>query len=142
MTPKGKVILAAFLFIVIGGVLVGYLVYQASRSQGLEITITGPEKTPIGVPFDIRVNVANGSQNVFNQVRLSVNLPEDVAFLGSPVSKNVDFRELGAINTGGVSQQTFRLIALSGENVFKRITVDVSYMAGSLSSRFQEGASF
>ncbi len=142
MSIRSRVITIFAVLIILGGVMLGFLVYQASRSRGIELQFSAPEKVTIGVPFDFRINIANSSQNVFEEVRLSVNLPEGLAFLGSPASKTVDFKELGTVSAGGVNQQIYKLIALNGENTFKRITASVSYLSGSLSSRFQEESSF
>ena len=122
--------------------MIAYFAYQSSISKGLEIQITGPEKVLIGVPFDLKVNVANSSENLLQQARLSVNLPEGMAFVGSPQTKNVDFRDLATLGAGGASQQIFRLIALNGENTFKDINASATYLSGSLSSRFQKSVDF
>jgi len=137
----GKIVIIFTAAIVLGGGVVWYVIYQAGLTRGIEIEITGPEKILIGVPFDIRVNLANSSQNPLENVQLSVNLPADTAFLGSPPSKNVDFKGIGTIGIDGISQQTFRLVVLGGENSFKKITASANYMSGSLSSRFQRESS-
>ncbi len=119
-------------------IVVGFFVYQANVSGGLAINFTLPDKVLIGIPFDLKVGAANNSSSVLSNVRLSLNLPEGLAFVGSPVAKNLDFRDLNNLGSGGLSEQTFRLVALSGENTFKRITADVAYISGSLSSRFEK----
>ncbi len=142
MSLKAKVILIFSLVIIMGVGVIAYFAYQASVSRGLDIQISGPEKVLIGVPFEVRINVVNSSENLLQQVRLNVNLPEGMSFLGSPAAKNIDFRDLGSLNSGEVSQQTFRLINLDGQNTYKKITASGNYLAGSLSSRFQKEADF
>ena len=142
MSLKAKIILIFTVMILLGGGVIAYFAYQASVSKGLDIQITGPEKVSIGIPFDVKMSVANSSENQLQQVRFNVNLPEGLAFLGSPVAKNVDYRDLGSLQAGEVSHQTFRLIALNGQNTYKKITAEGNYLAGSLSSRFQQGAEF
>lgn len=134
----GRIILIFAAIIMLGGGLIWYASYQSKLARGLEIEISGPDKVLIGVPFDVKINLSNASQKSLEDVQLSVNLPGDLAFLGSPASKNVDFKGVGTLGIGGISQQTFRLIALGGENSFKKIVASGTYLSGSLSSRFQK----
>ncbi len=142
MSLRAKAILIFTAVIILGGGVIAYVAYQAKVSKGLDIQISGPEKVLVGVPFDVKVNVVNSSDNLLDQVRLNINLPDGLAFLGSPAAKNVDFRDLGSVQPGEVSQQTISLIALNGQNTYKQITASVSYLSGSLSSRFQKESSF
>ncbi len=121
--------------------VIGYLAYQARFTQGLQLEISAPEKILIGIPFDLRVNAANNSGGVLENVRLSLALPDGVAFVGSPQSKTIDFRELNNLGAGGLNQQSFKLIALDGENSFKKVTAGAAYLASSLSSRFEKEVS-
>lgn len=138
MGLRAKIILIFSVVFVIGGGIVALFAYQASLSKGLNLELKVPENVQIGVPFDFQVNISNSSANILEDVRLSVNLPEGLAFLGSLASKNVDFRSLNNLGQGSLTQQTFRLIALNGENTFKRIIAGANYLTGSLSSRFQK----
>ena len=122
--------------------MIGYSAYQGSRSRGLGIKMSGPEKVLIGVPFEFEIDVANVSQNVLEDVRLTVTLPAGMAFVGAPSAKNTDFRDLKTLAAGGVSQQAFKLVALNGENSFKRIEVSANFLSGSLSSRFQKNDAY
>lgn len=138
MSLRAKIITIFSVVFVIGGGVIALFAYQASLSKGLNLELKVPENVQIGVPFDFQVNVSNSSTNILEDVRLSVNLPEGLAFLGSPPSKNIDFRNLNNLGQGSLTQQTFRLIALNGENTFKRISAGANYLSGSLSSRFQK----
>ena len=138
MALKTKIILILSFVILVGGGFVFYAAYQGRLSRGLEIAISGPEKVSIGVPFEIKIETSNVSQDPLQEVRLSVNLPTGIAFLGSPPAKNVDFRELKTINPGRTSEQTIRLIALSDENTFKRIEAVANFLSGSVNSRFEK----
>lgn len=133
-------------FLVWGGIIAaiaifgGFLFYKTNFSQGITISIVPPENILIGVPFDALVNVSNNSREILQKVRLSVSLPEGMAFVGSPVSKTVDFRDLSNLGVGGLSQQTFKLIVLNGEGSFKQVSASAAYSSGSLSSRFEESS--
>jgi len=136
-----KIILIFVAIIVVVGGVVFFIAYQSRLASGVELEISSPDEVEVGVPFELKVNVGNSSQNILEDVRLSVNLPEGVAFLGFPATKNVEFKDLATIGVGGISQQTLELIVLSGENTFKQITAEASYLSGSLSSRFEREAS-
>ncbi len=142
MSLKAKAILIFSVAIILGGGVIAYFGYQARVSRGLDIQITGPEKVLIGIPFDLRVSVVNTSDNQLQQVRLNISLPDGMAFVGSPATKNVDYRDLATLRPGDISQQTLRLIALNGQNTYKKITAEGNYLAGTLSSRFQKEADF
>ncbi|MDP1719126.1 MAG: hypothetical protein Q8L24_01735, partial [bacterium] len=122
----------------LGLVALGFWAYQSRSARGLEIDIAPPEKILVGIPFDLKIGVSNSSSDVLENLRLSVSLPSGMAFVGSPVSKNIDFRDMDNLGSGGLSQQTFKVIALDGENTFKQITASAAYISGSLSSRFQK----
>lgn len=141
MRTTTKVILIFLAVFIVGGGIILFFAYQGRLGRGLELQLSVPEKVLIGVPFDLKVNASNSSSNLLEDVRLTVSLPEGITFLGSPISKSVDFRDLKTLGGGSLSQQIFRLIALSGESSFKRISADVAYISGSLSSRFKKESS-
>ncbi len=128
---------------VVGGVIAaaaiigGIFFYQANFSQGIAVEIIKPESILIGVPFNLPVNISNKSGNVLESVRLNLNLPEGLAFVGSPASKNIDFKEISNLPSGASNQQIFRLIATNGKDSFKRVSASVNYLSGTLSSRFE-----
>lgn len=142
MRLSTKVILIFSAVLLVGGGIIIYSAYQGRLAKGLELQLSAPDNVLIGVPFDLKVNVNNNSQNLLQDVRLSLNLPEGVAFVGSPASKNIDYRELKTVGAGSLSQEVFKLVALNGQNSFKRISAGATYLAGSLSSRFQEEKDF
>lgn len=138
MSLKTKIILIFSIVAAIGLGIILFFAYQGGLAKGLKIEMDAPEKVPIGIPFDFKVNLSNEASAVLEEVRLSVSLPDGLAFVGSPQSKNVDFRDLKTLGSRSLIQQNFKLIALNGENTFKEITASVSYLSGSLSSRFQK----
>lgn len=109
-------------------------------SLGLEIK--GSQQVALGSPFDIKVTVTNKSSSILNDSRLTLELPEGIVFVGSPASKNVDIRELGAVGQGSVIEESFRLLVTSGENTLKRVTASLSYLPSSIGSRFEKEADF
>ena len=70
----------------------GFFLWYTGRSgRGLTITFEAPEEVAVGVPFVLRVLVANESSSVLEDARLLIEVSEGVVFLGSDEDK--DFRE-------------------------------------------------
>ncbi|MDO8467103.1 MAG: hypothetical protein Q7S83_03110 [bacterium] len=136
MSKKAVVILS--IAVVVSLMIIGFFIYRASIARGMEVEIAPPAKVLIGVPFDVRVGVSNKSSNLFKNVRLWLKLPSGLAFVGSPISQESVSRELGALSGNGYSQQTFTLIALNGENTFKKISADAIYDSGYFDAEFDK----
>ena len=99
-----------------------------------------PPKVLVGVPFEVKVGVANTSSNSFKNVNLALRLPKEFAFVGQAPSQGSDSRDIASLDQGGSAEQTFTLIALSGENTFKKVAASATYNAGSFKSPFTKGA--
>lgn len=125
---------------VIGGATVGVVVYQTRYSRDLNLEVSVPDKATIGIPFDLGVSVSNISEDVMNDIQISVLLPEGMASVGLPASQNSDSRELKSLGAGSVSRQNFKIIALGGPNTFKAITVTVNRSPGSTGPNFEKKA--
>ncbi len=138
MNRKAILILSAILIPVI--LLIVFFIYKARVARGMEVEILPPPKVLIGVPFDLKVGVSNKAPNTLANVRLALKLPSGVAFVGSPESKDAESRDLSVLTGGSATQQTFKLIALSGENTFKKISASTAFTAGAFNSRFERGA--
>src|SRR3989344_8242156 len=120
--------------------IIFFFVYRARIARGMEIEIVPPAKVLIGVPFDVTVGVSNISSNHFKNIRLAMKLPPGLAFVGSSLSEESISREISALEEGGSSQQTFTLIALDGENTFKKISANATYEAGSFNAEFDKAS--
>ncbi len=120
--------------------IIGFFVYRASVARGMEVEIVPPPKVLVGVPFEVKVGVSNSSSNAFKNVNLALRLPKEFAFVGQPPTQESDSRAITALDQGGSAQQTFTVIALNGENTFKKISASATYNAGSFKSPFTKGA--
>lgn len=132
MLLKQKIIVFGAIAIVIGLIVL----LGGSSGPGLQIDLQAPENALLGVPFDLKVGVSNRSDNVFQQARLSLELPEGLAFVGQPIKKIVEYKDLGNIGSGGLVQESFRLLAVSGENSIKRVKASVEYLPIAFGARF------
>lgn len=115
--------------------------YQGSVARGLTIRLEVPDEVSSGVPFTLDVGVSNDSRSVLQEVELMVELPEDVVFVGSDPGKTATTKAIGNLGSGGLIQESFRIMALGGEESIKEILVTVGYLPTALGSRFERGES-
>src|SRR3989338_2260852 len=106
-----KIIISFSVFAVL--VLLGVGIFSWTKSRtgaNLDITIQAPEQIPMGVPIELTVSISNRSRSVLGESRLSLNLPTGTVFVGAPVTKNIDYRELGAIGEGSITAGAFDIM--------------------------------
>lgn len=140
MRLKTIVILFVVLF-VIGTGLITYLWYQARQAGGVDITVNAPQNVEIGVPFVAKVTVNNSGSGVARESTLSLSLPDGIIFMSEPENKRMVTKSLGSLGTGTVTNQEFRLMAVSGENSLLQLSAGFSYVPTDLGSRFEKKAS-
>lgn len=138
MSLRFKLIVISVIVIVVAVVIAAFFWYQARSVRGLDIEIGAPEQVLLGVPFTVTVNVANSAQNILQDIKLNLNIPEGVVFIGEQQDKTVEFKDIGDLGVGSLIKEEFQLMAISGEDTFKRLEADVSYLPFSLASRFEK----
>ncbi|MEK7590547.1 MAG: hypothetical protein AAB454_02440 [Patescibacteria group bacterium] len=138
MSLRSRLIIVSVSVFVVAVTIAAFFWYQARSTRGLDIAISAPEQVLLGVPFTITVNVANGAQNVLQDIKLNLNIPEGVVFVGESQDKTVEFKDIGDLGVGSLIKEEFQLMAISGEDTFKRLEVDVGYLPFSLASRFEK----
>lgn len=106
----------------------------------MKIDFDAPDQVLVGAPFEIAVNISNDSRNVLKSARLSLTLPAGIAFVDEPEENNSAHKEIGNVGAGGLAQEKFRLLVLSGENTIKTIQASVIYSPTSLGSKFEQEA--
>ncbi len=112
--------------------------YSGDDGEGLNIETILPDKILIGVPFSMRVGVANNGAAILNDTKITLALPEGVAFVGKSANKNIETKSLGKVGIGSVTQEEFKLVATSGDQSIKQIAATVSYLPEGVSSRFEK----
>ncbi len=119
----------------------GYFLLRTNPVEDLSLTISISEKNVmIGVPFEIKVKVANNSNNVLEDTLLTVSLPDDVVFVSPVPNKTIENKTIGSLGEGSVNEESFSAVVTGGENTIKRIRAAVSFLPSSLGSRFEQGA--
>ncbi|MDP1719125.1 MAG: hypothetical protein Q8L24_01730 [bacterium] len=123
---------------VVAGTTVGVVVYQTRYAREVNLEVSIPEKATIGIPFNLGVNASNISKEDLKDLRISVLLPDGMAFVGLPDSQKTDVRELKNLGAGSASRQNFKIIALGGPNTFKQIIATVGRLPGFSSPSFEK----
>jgi hypothetical protein len=120
-----------------------FFFYQYWSSQGLTVQITGPSEANIGVPFELTVSFDNQSKNILKNARLNFSLPENAVFLGMSQNQRVSTKELGDLNLGNLSQESYRLLITNDENTLKRFTASIIYESSDIGrAQFEVRANF
>ncbi len=134
-----KVFLTIAVLVALSLVGVGaFLLLQSGNIKGLSLNLVAPQEVKVGVPFDLRVEIGNDSNNILKEAELTIELPAGIAFVGSPEEKNFDTKQLGTLGAGSVADETFTLIAVKGENSVAEVKATVSYLPANLGSRFEK----
>ena len=68
-------------------------------------------------------------------------MPDGFIFIGVPGRRTVEIRTIGAIEVGKITKEVFTIMAAGSENTLTELTAGVSYLPGSLSSRFEKKVS-
>lgn len=127
--------------IVLVAVFVGagyFLVERPAGGEGLDLKIEVPETVSIGTPFDAKVVVSNASRNVLSRAELSLKLPPDFISVKSGPEKSIETRDLGTVGAGSVTEETFTLLVLQGENTIQELEATVSYAPTPSGRRFEK----
>ncbi|MDP3880583.1 MAG: hypothetical protein Q8Q32_00150 [bacterium] len=133
---RGVVWLFVVLLVLAMGI-VGFFWYQAYTAQGLVFDIEVPDHVQVGVPFEIELEIANDSGAILQDAILSMDLPEDMVFLGKYTGKNLVEENLGNLGEGSVVKDSFPAMVVSGESSLKRVSATISYLPSSLGARFE-----
>jgi hypothetical protein len=136
------IIIGFLLLAVIGGGFLIYLWYQSRAIRGLTLEIAAPNQIKAGAPFDLQINVHNASKTILKDSRLSVEIPEDMVFLGQDPGKILEYKNLGDLGIGSLTQEKFRLMVIKGPQSVKPIKAALSYLPIGLGTRFEKTASF
>lgn len=131
---------AAAVIFVAAAAVGGYFVYTAIFSRGVSLTINLPEgEARPGVPFTVETVLENISGKTIQDVRVSLNLPEEIVFAKSSAGQKVITREVGVIGNGSITKETFELIAVGRPQTITQLSGRVIYKTGSLGSEFEVG---
>lgn len=140
MSKALKITIGVSTAILIGAIV--FLWLQSRNARGVSVALAGPDQVLLGVPFKMQANIINDSKNILKDVKLSINLPAGVVFVGAEQKKIIEFKDLGNLGEGSLVKEEFELMVLSGENSIKNLEAAVSFLPSALSSRFEKTARF
>jgi len=136
--------LTIFLFglTLIGGAATAYFYLSTSRTvEGASLIIDGPDEVLLGVPFEVRLNIANESPSALSGARIELFLPDGIQAIGA-LDQAIIAKELENLDAGAVTQETFQLVPLKGEKSTKELRGLFSYATAGVTSRFVQEARF
>lgn len=137
ISGKAKLALffAAALFLALGG----WYAYERMGSGDILLEVAVPrEEVQVGAPFDLEVRFTNNSPNVLTNVRFVLELPRNIIYADG--SDGVTTRELGDVRSGGAHKESFRVIAVPGEEPDYKVRVRAFYSPASLVAEFRKSA--
>lgn len=117
-----------------------FYIWRFQAASGLDLTLDVPGQIMSGVPFDVKVNFSNNSGSLLNDARLTVTLPDGVAFYGSPAEKTIETKQLGNIGQGSLIQESFSIVVIAPEQSVRSIRVAIGYSPASLGAKFEKVA--
>ncbi len=138
---KKKLLLSLIGFIILGLGAAVYMVMRPTNGQGVDVVINFPDQLQYGVPTTLDVGVTNNSGDTLEQAQVALEIPSELIFIGSPSQKTVENRTVGDIESGVVRKESFMVMATGDENIVRQIKASVSYVPGTLSSRFEKSIS-
>jgi hypothetical protein len=132
-------IVGVVLVLVIGAVYVLFFRNPGGPNVGLEFA--RPNQILIGDPFVLSATFSNYSDSILKNVKVSLQLPDGVSFLGQPQGQRVLEQAVGDLGPGSLNQQNFNLIITSGGESLKKITAKLTYSTGvNSSAQFENSA--
>lgn len=139
--PVKKIIIWSVVLVsIITVAIVSYLIYQTLALSGIGLAGKYPDQVLLGTPFDFAVNYSNNSASVLKNAKISVTLPAEFSFVGEAGSKRVAVKEVGDVGVGTIGQEVFHIIATSGGQSSKRVTIGLDYNSSAFGPRFHKGA--
>ena len=119
------------------GVIIFYLFTQYSQG-GVEIKVNVPtEEVEAGRPFDVDVTFSNNTGGILGDVRVTLD-PSDQILFADDGNKNVVIRKLGEISNGSTHKETFKVLALPGEEPTYKVVATIFYSPASLVAEFKK----
>src|SRR3989344_1578837 len=131
---KTRWMLIVLVLLIIGG---GYYWYSRPRGSGISLEFTKPNQVLVGQPFTFTVAFSNYSDQVFDNARLSIILPDEVSFVGQSPDQRVAEQLIGDVGPGSLNQQSRDLIVLGGSQSIKRVEAKLSYRVSGSSAEFE-----
>lgn len=116
-------IIGGFIFVAV----ILYFMFSQSGSVNVSLEFSKPDRIFTGQPFAVEVSLNNYSDKILQGATLSLSLPDGVSFAGQSSGQRVLEQSVGDLGPGGLSKQTFTLIATGGNQTQKHIQATLTY---------------
>lgn len=110
----------------------GFYLYQYSTSREISFSLKAPANIPVGVPFNIEIEIQNNSENPLKDGRISMILPEGTALLAENIDKRVLNRSFGDLDASASFQEKIPVLIFKNEQSVKKFEIIASYFPPSL----------
>lgn len=135
---KSKISAVIVAIIILAAAAVSFYAWSIFSSGGINIEASAEGEKIIGEPFDLKINLTNSSRNVLEETKIILEIPEGIAAVNGGLDQRFIEREVGSVDTGGVHQEIFRVLATPLENNVREFNVKLSYIPGGISARFEK----
>src|SRR3989344_8264040 len=142
-SSDGIILAAIVIALAVGGFGVYKFLIHATppASSKISLEFSRPNQLLIGEPFDVSVSISNYSDTVLKNAKLSLFLPDGLYFVGQSDGQRVSEQVVGDIGPGSINQQTFNLLALSGDAT-RRLEAKLVYSFSQTSAAQYESPAF
>lgn len=110
----------------------GFYLYQYFTSREISFSLKAPANIPVGVPFNIEIEIQNNSENPLKDGRISMILPEGTALLAENIDKRVLNRSFGDLDASASFQEKIPVLIFKNEQSVKKFEITASYFPPSL----------
>ncbi|OGY58510.1 MAG: hypothetical protein A3C03_00155 [Candidatus Colwellbacteria bacterium RIFCSPHIGHO2_02_FULL_45_17] len=131
-----KILIVSGIIVALGGIIFYYLISYSNKGVKVEINVPSDEVS-VGVPFDVDVIFTNETGNSLGDVKITLDPSEQIVFDSSGMS-NIEARELGEIKNGSTVKESFKVVALPGEEPQYKAVATVFYSPASLVAEFKK----
>lgn len=133
--------LFAVILVALTVIVVGF--FYSRKPQGPNVGLQFKQSGPVLLgddQFVFSVSSSNYSDSILKDVKLSLELPDGVSFLGQSEGQRVMEQDIGDMGPGSIEQKSFKLIVTSGPNALKHLVAKLSYDTGVGSSVYETSA--
>jgi hypothetical protein len=88
------------------------MLFGGANPANIEMKIVAPQTMQPGIPVPVSIEIWNGGEKTLKNGRVSLTLPEHMAFVGSPESKKRDSLDTGDCAPGSLTKKSFEIIPL------------------------------
>lgn len=133
----GKIRVPFFIGVLVLVLAAGFFLYERLRG-GVDLSVALPgQEMEVGVPFEMELKLANNSANALKNVRVQVELPDNILLVDKPDQKLIALG-IGDMVNGRLERQTYRVVATPGEHPDYKVRAIVYYVPASVSANLQK----